>query len=103
MSQVAGILPAVVFPAATAFQLIQIIRTRSVAGVSAATWSLFGLANIAMYIYAERYLEWQAIFGMLLTAVLDFAIAGLALVAGKKARREERTAGKGRETSVIAA
>lgn len=81
ISQVAGILPAVVFPAATAFQLFQIIRTRSAAGVSVATWTLFGLANIAMYVYTQRYAEWQSILGTLLTAVLDFAIVALALLA----------------------
>jgi len=31
------------------------------------TWFLFGIANLAIYIYAERYTEWQAIIGMLLT------------------------------------
>jgi hypothetical protein len=81
MSQIAGILPAVVFPAATAFQLFQMLRARSATGVSAATWALFGCANIAMYVYAERYWEWQAILGTLVTAGLDFAIAGLALAA----------------------
>jgi uncharacterized protein with PQ loop repeat len=77
-SQIAGILPAIVFPAATAAQLIQIVRTRSTAGVSASTWVLFGFANIAMYVYAERFTEWQAIVGMLLTSILDFAIAAMA-------------------------
>ena len=45
-----------------------------------ATWLLFGFANLAIYVYAERYTEWQAIVGMLVTAVLDFVIVGLALV-----------------------
>lgn len=80
MSQLAGVLPAIVFPAATGFQLLRILRTRSVAGVSATSWILFGFANISLYLYTERYVEWQAIIGMLLTAALDFAIAGLALV-----------------------
>jgi uncharacterized protein with PQ loop repeat len=79
-SQIAGILPAIVFPAATAAQLIQIARTRSTAGISAWTWVLFGFANIAMYVYADRFMEWQAIVGMLVTAILDFAIAAMAWV-----------------------
>lgn len=79
LSQAAGILPAIVFPTATALQLIQIVRTRSVVGVSAGAWVLFGFANIALYVYAGRYTEWQSILGMLLTAVLDFGIAALAL------------------------
>lgn len=81
IAQIAGILPAIVFPAATFLQLYRIIRNRSAAGVNVATWFLFGWANVAIYIYAGHYDEWQAISGMLLTAVLDFAIVGLALFA----------------------
>lgn len=84
-NQIAGIVPALVFPAATLVQLVRIARARSVADVSVATWLLFGFANLAIYVYAERYGEWQAILGMLVTAVLDFAIVGLALAAcGRK-------------------
>jgi hypothetical protein len=54
------------------------VHARSTAAVSAPTWVMFGVANIAIYIYAEHYTEWQAIIGMLLTAALDFAIAALA-------------------------
>lgn len=79
-AQIAGILPAVVFPAATLVQLVRMVRANSAAGVSVATWLLFGFANLAIYIYAERYTEWQAIVGMLFTAVIDFVIVGLALL-----------------------
>jgi uncharacterized protein with PQ loop repeat len=79
LSYIAGILPAIVFPAATLAQLVRIVRSRSTAGVSVATWLLFGFANIGIYFYAERYTEWQAIVGMLLTAVLDFVIVVIAL------------------------
>jgi hypothetical protein len=78
-TQIAGILPAIVFPAATIIQLVRMVRARSAAGVSVATWLLFGFANLAIYVYAERYTEWQAIIGMLFTALVDFAIVGLAL------------------------
>ena len=76
-NQLAGILPAIVFPAATIIQLLRIVRHRSAIGVSVTTWLLFGFANLGMYVYAERYTEWQAILGMLFTAVVDFAIVGL--------------------------
>ena len=79
LTQIAGILPAIVFPAATLAQLARMIRARSAAGVSVATWLLFGFANLAIYIYAERYTEWQAIVGMLFTAVIDFVIVALAV------------------------
>jgi hypothetical protein len=84
IAQIAGVLPAIVFPAATFLQLWRIIRNRSAAGVNVSTWFLFGWANVAIYIYAERYDEWQAIVGMLLTAALDFAIVVLALFAHRK-------------------
>jgi hypothetical protein len=78
-TQIAGILPAVIFPAATLVQLGRMVKAQSAAGVSVLTWLLFGFANLAIYIYAERYAEWQAIVGMLFTAVLDFVIVALAL------------------------
>ncbi len=86
LNQIAGILPAIVFPAATLLQLVRMIRARSAADVSVATWLLFGFANLAIYIYAERYTEWQAILGMLLTAVIDFVIVALALIAYRRER-----------------
>ncbi len=78
-NQIAGVLPAIVFPAATLFQLLRVCRSRSAADVSVSTWLLFGFANLAIYFYAERYTEWQAIVGMLLTALLDFVIVAVAL------------------------
>jgi uncharacterized protein with PQ loop repeat len=86
VTQIAGILPAIVFPAATLAQLVRIVRSRSAANVSVATWLLFGFANLAIYVYAERYTEWQAILGMLVTAALDFAIVVLALAAFRRER-----------------
>ncbi len=77
----AGILPAIIFPAATLLQIVRIVRHRSTVGVGKTTWMLFGLANIALYVYTERYTEWQAIAGLLLTAVLDFVIVALAFLA----------------------
>lgn len=76
--EIAGWLPAIIFPAATAIQLLAIVRSRSVRGVSAITWLLFGVANIAVYIYTEKYFALQTIIGFLGTALLDFIIAGLA-------------------------
>lgn len=84
LAQLVGILPAIVFPAATLHQLWRMIRSRSAADANIATWFLFGWANVALYFYAGHYGEWQAIVGMLLTAVLDFLIVGLALWAQRK-------------------
>jgi uncharacterized protein with PQ loop repeat len=75
----AGWLPAIIFPAATLIQLIAILRTKDVKGVSPLTWTLFGIANIAVYIYTEKYLAVQTIIGFLGTALLDFVIAAMAI------------------------
>jgi hypothetical protein len=88
INYIAGILPAIVFPVATLVQLVRMVRKRSAAGVSVPTWLLFGLANVALYIYAERYAEWQTIAGMLVTAVLDFVIVALALFAFRPVEAE---------------
>jgi hypothetical protein len=75
----AGILPAIIYPAATLLQTLRIVRERSTLAVSKTTWLLFGVANIALYIYTERYTEWQAIVSLLFSAVLDLAIVALSL------------------------
>jgi uncharacterized protein with PQ loop repeat len=94
-TQLAGVIPALVFPTATLAQFLSILRARSAKGVNLTVWLLFGAANLAMYIYTERYTEWQAIVGMLLTAVLDFAIVVAVVILNAAARRQR--AGSGTE------
>lgn len=77
--EISGWLPAIIFPAATLIQLLAILRSRSTHGVSWSTWMLFGVANISVYVYTEKYLAVQTIVGFLGTAALDFIIAGLAI------------------------
>jgi len=74
-----GWLPAIIFPVATLIQLISILRRRSSQGVSWVAWTLFGVANISVYIYTEKYLAPQTIIGFLGSALLDFVIAALAI------------------------
>ena len=76
---IAGWLPAVIFPAATLIQLIAMLRSNSNKGVSPMAWTLFGIANIAVYIYTEKYLALQTVIGFLGTALLDFVIAAMAI------------------------
>jgi len=76
---IAGWLPAVIFPAATLIQLIAMLRSNSNKGVSPMAWTLFGIANIAVYIYTEKYLALPTIIGFLGTAALDFIIAAMAI------------------------
>ncbi|WP_299489379.1 hypothetical protein [Acaryochloris sp. IP29b_bin.137] len=77
--KLAGWLPAVIIPTATIIQLATILKDRSTQGVSWLTWSLFGVANIGLYIYTEKYTAIQSIVGLLGSATLDFVIAALAL------------------------
>jgi hypothetical protein len=74
-----GWLPAIIFPTATVIQLIAILRSNSVNGVSPLTWALFGVANISVYIYTEKYSAPQTIIGFLGTALFDFVIAAMAI------------------------
>ena len=78
--ELAGWLPAIVIPAATLLQLIQVYQAPTVDGVSWATWLMFGLANIGFYIYTEKYTSLPAILGFLGTAVLDFIIVALVIM-----------------------
>lgn len=73
----AGWLPAIVLPVATAAQLIKIVRGKNAENVSLFTWLMFGLANTGLYFFTEKYFAVQSLLGLLLTAVLDFSIVGL--------------------------
>ena len=88
LTNLAGWIPAVVLPTATLLQLIKIVRTKSVEGVSLATWLLFGISNIGLYIFTEKYLALQTLIGLLGTAVLNFIIVAMIVSLRKKARQQ---------------
>lgn len=75
---IAGWVPAVIILGAIILQLVTMLRRRSAAGVNGTVWLLFGVANLCLYIYTEKYWEPQSIVGLLGSALLDFVIAGLA-------------------------
>ena len=79
LTQLIGWIPAVILPTATLLQVLRLIRARSSEGVSIATWALFALANVSLYIFTEKYTSPQAIIGMLFTALLNVIIVALAL------------------------
>ena len=76
----AGWIPAIILPIATISQLTKIVQEKTSAGVSLITWFLFGIANIGLYLFTEKYLALQSLIGLLGTAILDFAILGVALL-----------------------
>jgi uncharacterized protein with PQ loop repeat len=77
--QLAGIIPAIIFPAASLSQLVAIARRRSADGVSVATWVLVAIANISLFIYTEKYMDVVNIIALLGAAILNICVASLAV------------------------
>lgn len=77
--QLAGLIPAIVFPLASLSQLIAIARRRSAEGVSIATWLMVGFANISLFIYSEKYVDLLNIIALLGAALLNFCVASMAI------------------------
>ena len=77
--QWAGIIPAIIFPAASLSQLVAIARRRSAEGVSIATWVLVAIANISLFIYTEKYTDIINIIALLGAALLNICVASLAV------------------------
>ena len=82
--QLAGIIPAIIFPAASLSQLVAIARRRSAEGVSVTTWVLVAIANISLFIYTEKYADIVNIVALLGAAVLNICVAGLAVFYQRK-------------------
>ena len=80
----AGWLPAVILPLAAMIQLVKIVKEKNVEGVSAISWFLFGIANIGLYIFTEKYFAIQSLTGLLGTALINFAIVIMVLNIRKK-------------------
>ncbi|WP_461534905.1 hypothetical protein [Spongorhabdus nitratireducens] len=77
--EIAGILPALIFPGASLLQLFHLLKTKTSEGVSIPAWSAFAVGNISLYIYTEKYDQLQAIVGMLGTCVLQIIIVLLVI------------------------
>lgn len=84
--ELSGWLPAIIIPTATLIQLYSVAKSESSEGVSRLTWTLFGIANIGLFIYTEKYTSIQAIVGLLGPAVMDFMIVALVLLKGRERR-----------------
>ncbi|MCP4173952.1 MAG: hypothetical protein GY758_24620 [Fuerstiella sp.] len=90
--EVSGYIPAIIIPIATAIQLVSLLRTGRTDGVSWLSWFLFGMSNIGLYIYTEKYTSVQSIIGLLGSAVLDFAIVAVVLSGQKSPPAEHMPA-----------
>ncbi len=80
LTDIAGWIPAIILPVATISQLAKIVQEKNAEGVSLITWFLFGVANIGLYLFTEKYFALQSVVGLLGTAILDFVIVAIALV-----------------------
>jgi len=80
LADLAGWIPAAIFPSASLIQLLKLVKSRSVEGVSLATWLLFVLANLGMYVFTEKYFHLQSIITNLVTAGVQGTIVILILV-----------------------
>lgn len=76
---VLGWVPAVIFPTASGLQLLAILRRRSAEGVSVPAWGLFAVANLCLFVYTEKYDQFESIIGALGTSVLNVCIVIAAL------------------------
>ncbi len=85
LASLAGWIPAIIFPTATALQLVAMLRAGSAKGVSVTAWLLFALANLCLYLYMGRYAEPQAILSGLLTGALNLAIVVCAVALRRRA------------------
>ena len=83
LRHVAGWLPAVILPTATAEQLRTVLAADAVTGTSALTWGLFLLANLGAMVLgtAETPLaRFQMALAFGITALLDLALVILILL-----------------------
>lgn len=73
-----GWVPAVVFPTASIFQLMALARRGRADGVSIATWGLFGVANVCLYLTIGEWTKPQVVISTLGAAATQFAVASIA-------------------------
>jgi hypothetical protein len=87
--QIAGAIPAIIFPAGSITQLYAIVSRRSATGVSALTWFFAGFANICLYVYTQKYGEWESIVAFLFSSILNFTICGMAIYYRRRTSKVE--------------
>lgn len=73
-----GWVPAVVFPTASIFQLMALARRGRADGVSIATWALFGVANVCLYLTIGEWTKPQVVISTLGAAATQFAVVAIA-------------------------
>ena len=77
--QLCGWVPGVVSPAASGLQLYEITRTGRADGISPLTWLMFSFSNACLYIYTQKYFEFQSLLCFLFTSIMQATIVILTL------------------------
>ena len=72
-------MPAVVFPAASALQLLSLARRGRSDGASATTWSMFALANVCLYLTVGDWFRPQVVITTLGSAFLQVVVVVMIL------------------------
>ena len=85
--ELAGGITAIILLTAGLIQLFKILKTKKAAGISSFAWFLYGVAGIGSYIFAEKYIAWQAIFSFLVPGVISLAISAIAYKYNKKRKK----------------
>jgi hypothetical protein len=73
---------------AATLQLLKIILTKNIEGISSSSWFLFGVANIWVYFYVNRLFEMQSLVGLFCAGIIDFIIAYLAFTKYGKQKKK---------------
>jgi uncharacterized membrane protein YfcA len=85
--ELAGWITAIILLTAGIMQLSKLLKTKKATGISSFAWFLYGVAGIGSYIFAEKYIAWQAIFSFLVPGVISFVISALAYSYDDKRKR----------------
>ena len=74
ISDYGGFLPGLLYPIASILQLVKIIKSDNVKGLSEYTWILLFICNVGLYFLSGRYYNWKSILGFLGSAILNIVV-----------------------------
>lgn len=74
ISSFAGYLPAIIFPVATLFELINMYKSNNVGGVSCVSWIMILIGNIGLYLMTDKLKSLKSISAFVITSIIDLLI-----------------------------
>lgn len=85
LRELAGMLPAIIFPVATGRGVFWALRTKHPEEVDKLLWLAFGVANFALWFYTG-VVSVQTIIALGATGLADFAIVGIAFARRRRSQ-----------------